>query len=396
MNQPDHILSAADAHDKIMNSEYNFLGKDLLDTFAQRVMHKYLARHLTALIPAIEDEVSNAVQDAVQTLMKAAAEKETGNVDAEGFTKVNIWELWLAIVPRVTNRLLVGEIACRDPTFIQSMVRFTDDVVRNSFLLHIFPQVLHPIVGRLITIPNYLHWRAASRSVLPIIEQRLNDMRRKEAGDLEMKSWTPPEDYITWHIRLAMAEGNSFELDPYVISKRILPINFAAIHTTVLTGQSWMLDLWSLPASGRALDTIRDEIEAHKPVEGHWTKQGLASLIRLDSSFRESQRLSNFAANLVERKVIAPEGLHNPEYGWTLPPGAFVTVNLQGTHHDEEIYKDAMNYNPWRYSNPREAWEMKTAEEKKENEEEGKRIRGLGMVTTSDIHLAFGHGRHAW
>ncbi|KAM0419541.1 hypothetical protein ACHAPD_003103 [Fusarium lateritium] len=396
MNQPDHILSAAHAHDKILHTEYNFLGKELLkDTFAQRVMHKYLARHLSSLVPAVQDEVNSSVKDAVETLIKAAAKKDAGNVDDQGFTKLNIWELWLAIVPRVTNRLLVGETICHDPIFIQSMVRFTDDVVRNSFLLHAFPQVLHPIVGRLITIPNYLHWRGATRRVLPTIEQRLKDMRRKESSDPEMKSWAPPEDYITWHIRLAMAEGNSFELDPYVISKRLLPINFAAIHTTVLTGQSWMLDLWSLPASERALDTIRDELEANKPAEGHWTKQNLGSLMRLDSSFRESQRLSNFAANLVERQVIAPEGLHNPDYGWTLPRGAFVTVNLQGTHHDEDIYKDAMKYFPWRYSNPREAWEMKSAEEKKENEEEGKRIRGLGMVTTSDIHLAFGHGRHA-
>ncbi|CAG2016464.1 unnamed protein product [Fusarium graminearum] len=396
MNQPDHILSAAHAHDKILHTEYNFLGKELLkDTFAQRVMHKYLARHLSSLVPAVQDEVKSSVKDAVEAKIKAAAEKDPSNVDDQGYAKVNIWDLWLAIVPRVTNRLLVGDPICRDPIFIDSMVRFTDDVVRNSFLLHAFPQVLHPIVGRLITIPNYLHWRAATRRVLPTIEKRIEDMRRKEAGDPEMKSWTPPEDYITWHIRLAMAEENSFELNPYVISKRLLPINFAAIHTTVLTGQSWMLDLWSLPASERALDTIRDELETNKPVDGPWTKQNLASLMRLDSSFRESQRLSNFAANLVERQVIAPEGLHNPDYGWTLPRGAFVTVNLQGTHHDEDIYKDAMKYFPWRYSNPRETWEMKSAEEKKENEEEGKRIRGLGMVTTSDIHLAFGHGRHA-
>ena len=397
MSQPDHILSAAHAHDKIMHSEYNFLGKDLLeDDFGPRVVHKYLARNLPALVPAIADETNATVQDALETLIKAAGEKNPKNVDAEGFTKVNLWEMWLAIVPRITNRLLVGETTCRDPNFIDAMVRFTDDVVRNSFLLHAFPQVLHPIIGRLITIPNYLHWRTAARRVVPIIEERIKDMQRKEAGDPEMKNWSPPEDYFTWHIRLAMAEGNAFELDPIVVSKRILPINFAAIHTTVLTGHSWMLDLWSLSPDGRALDTLRDELKAHQPTEGHWTKQSLASLVRLDSSFRESQRLSNFAANLVERQVIAPEGLHNPDYGWTLPQGAFVTLNLQGTHHDDEIFEGAMKYNPWRYSNSREEWERKTIEEKKENEKEGLRVKGLGMVTISDSHLAFGLGRHAW
>ncbi|KAM0310232.1 hypothetical protein ACHAPQ_012508 [Fusarium lateritium] len=54
-----------------------------------------------------------------------------------------------------------------------------------------------------------------------------------------------------------------------------------------------------------------------------------------------------------------------------------------------------MGYDPWRYSKVREEWDAKTPEEKMENEDEGKKARGLGMVTTSDAHLAFGHGRHA-
>ncbi|EEU38326.1 uncharacterized protein NECHADRAFT_34466 [Fusarium vanettenii 77-13-4] len=379
MDQPDHILSAVKAHDQILYTEYNFLGNHLShEPFASRVVHKYLARHLPSLIKPIEEEVNAAVEDSLK-------------LKQDGYTKVNLWELWMAIVPRVTNRLLVGEETCRDDVFLQSMIRFTDDVVRNSFLLHAFPKILHPIVGRLLTIPNYLHWRAASRRVLPIIQQRLENMRRKDAG--ELKDWTPPEDFITWDIRLAMAEGKPFELDPVVISKRLLPINFAAIHTTVLTGHSWMLDMLSSPPSENILETLLSEINTHKPTTG-WTKQSLTSLLRVDSSIRESQRLSNFAANLIERQVVSPTGLHNPEYGWTLPKGAFVTVNLQGTHHDEDIYEGAMSYDPWRYSRVREAWEGKSEEERKD--EDGVKVRGLGMVTTSDAHLAFGHGRHAW
>ncbi|KAF5670230.1 hypothetical protein FHETE_4602 [Fusarium heterosporum] len=396
MDQPDRVLSASHAHDKILYTEYNFPGNDLsVEPFPNRVIHKYLARHLSALVPQLENEVKGSVEDALETLMKEAAQKDANNVDNEGYVKVNMWNLWLAIVPRITNRLLVGEPVCRDPVFIKSMVNFTDAVVRTSFLLAAFPQVLHPIVGRLLAIPNYLQWRASSRRVLPVIEKRLQDMRRKEDGDPEMKDWSPPEDFLTWDIRLAMSEGKTSELDPVLISKRILPINFAAIHTTVLTGQSWMLDFLSTPPSENVGGILRDEILAHKPNQGPWTKQGLASLVRLDSSLRESQRLSNFAANLVERQVIAPEGLRNPEFGWTLPRGAMVTVNLQGTHHDEEIYKGALKYDPWRFSRVREEWDAKTPEEKMEREEEGKKARGLGMVTTSDSHFAFGHGRHA-
>ncbi|KAK7408410.1 hypothetical protein QQX98_009395 [Neonectria punicea] len=383
MDQPDAVLSADRAHSSILHSPYNFLGHDLdRDSFATRAMHKYLARHLSGLIPGVEAEVSAAVDDVL-------------GVDVEAWRTLNLWDMWLAIVPRVTNRLLVGEPVCREPRFLASMVRFVDDVIRNSFLLNAFPVVLHPLVGRLLALANWLHWRAASRFVLPTIERRLHDMRRKDAGDPEYASWTPPEDFITWDIRLAQLEGNTFELDPVVVSKRMLPIEFAAIHTTALTGQSWMLDLLTAPPEDAVLDVLRAEIVATKPASGPWTKANLAGLVRLDSSIRESQRLSNFAATLVERKVVAPGGLHNPTLGWTLPPGAFVTVNLEGTHHDDELYPGARGYDPWRYSRVREAWEQKTDDERELRPEDGAAARGLGMVTTSDRHLAFGHGRHA-
>ncbi|RSM08172.1 hypothetical protein CEP52_004805 [Fusarium oligoseptatum] len=72
---------------------------------------------------------------------------------------------------------------------------------------------------------------------------------------------------------------------------------------------------------------------------------------------------------------------------------AAVQDSVKGTHHDEDIYEGAMRYDPWRYSRVREAWEAKSEGERKD--EEGVKARGLGMVTTSDAHLAFGHGRHA-
>ncbi|CAM1505774.1 Fc.00g114110.m01.CDS01 [Cosmosporella sp. VM-42] len=382
MDQPDRVLSSHHAHNSILYTEYNFLGKRMAEPFANRVMHKYLARHLQGIIPSVEEEVKDAIDEAL-------------GKDTEEWKSINLWEMWLEIVPKVTSRLLVGKPICRDETFLKGMVRFTDDVVRNSFLLHMFPKVLHPIFGRLFAIPNRWHWGVTSEQVLPVIQKRLLYMVRKEAGEEKYKDWEPPEDFITWDIRLAQAEGNKFELDPVVISKRLLPVEFAAIHTTVLTGQSWMFDLLSTPPEDGILDTLRDEIRAHMPASGHWTKASLASLLRVDSSIRESQRLSNFAATLIERMVIAPEGLKNPDYGWTLPRGAFVTVNLQGTHHDEELYENALGYDPLRFSRIREAWENKSEHERQQNEKEGVEARGLGMVTTSDKHLAFGHGRHA-
>lgn len=79
-------------------------------------------------------------------------------------------------------------------------------------------------------------------------------MARKTAG-----SWRPPEDMNTWLIRQAMADGlDTSKLDPAAILKGLLPVEFAAIHTTVTTAH----DLLSSDPSLNYLAALRDEVSA--------------------------------------------------------------------------------------------------------------------------------------
>ena len=71
-----------------------------------------------------------------------------------------------------------------------------------------------------------------------------------------------------------------------------------------------------------------------------------------------------------------------------------MTLNLQGLHHDPDRYRNAGVYDAFRFSRPREEYEAKPQEQK--DAQEGLKLKKTGMVTTSDGHLAFGHGRHAW
>lgn len=145
-----------------------------------------------------------------------------------------------------------------------------------------------------------------------------------------------------------------------------------------MTGQLWMQDLLSSDPEAGILDILRAEINANKPKSGPWTKAALSNLVHLDSSIRESQRLSSFSATMVERKVVSENGVYNPDLDLTLPKGSFVVLNLEGTHHCEDF----------RYSRMREAWDAKSDEEKRNRPEDGARMRGLEMVTTSPQHLA--------
>lgn len=380
LEMPDRVVSTLEAHDDVLFNKYNFLGVG--SGYPISVLHRHLARSLPGLIPGIQEEVHGVVD-------------VTFGTDTEEWKEVNLWEAWLGIVPRVTNRVLVGAPVCRDKEFLERVVQFADQVVMNSFILSMFPKLVHPVIGRIVTLRNWWTWWKASRIVLPVIEKRLQDMMRKHAAEPEYEQWAPPEDFITWLIRQSIVEGKGAELDADMISKRLLPLEFAAIHTTVITGHSLLLDLLSSDPALGYVDAVREETaRVFREEGGRWTKEGLSRLYKTDSAIRESQRLSNFATSLVKRKVVAPDGVTNPDEGWHVPYGSLLMLNLAGVQHDADLYSKPCDYDAFRYARVRIEYAERPRE--KRGKEEGLRVAKLGMVTTSDAHLAFGHGRHAW
>ncbi|TWU71479.1 hypothetical protein ED733_000388 [Metarhizium rileyi] len=374
-DQPETAVNARVAHNVAAYGDYNFLDPQIIQSsFGVRALQKSLNRSLPGLVSAVDEEVRHAVDVAL------------GQVGHDAWTSINLWDTWQSIVPSVTNRLLVGSPLCRDKRFLDSMVDFAHAVLRNCVLLRLLPQVLHPVLGRLLAVPNWIYWKRAYRVLEPVIRNRLDYMCRQAAGDADLRNWLPPEDYITWLIRLALEEKCDAELDPVVISKRLLPIEFAAIDTTVLTGVLWFQDLLKSPS---VIQDLTSELRAHEPNAGDsWSVKSLQSLVDMDSSIRESQRVSNFHLTLVERVVVAPDGLRLPGVGWKLPKGVHLTVNLDGSHHDDEFYDEPLAYDALRFSRMRK---------KRGDHNIGNDVATpIGMVTMSDHHFPFGHGKHTW
>lgn len=222
-------------------------------------------------------------------------------------------------------------------------------------------------------------------------------MEAKERGDPALKDWQPPNDYITWHINVAKAEGRADELHPSRIAMRILPLNFGSIHTTVLTASNVFLDMLAHDGEQHILESIRDEVRqvATEQPGVHWTKAGLAKLHRLDSAIRESMRVSGFSQTMVSRKVVAREGVTSPFTGHHFSYGTTLACLIWATQHDGEIFGDSADrYDAFRYARQRESYEARSDGDK--NPDEGLKVAKMGMVTTSAEHFAFGHGRHAW
>ncbi|PNS17352.1 Cytochrome P450 3A4 [Sphaceloma murrayae] len=383
VDQPDDVLSVGVAHYNQLHGQYSFVSPKVLgDLYHEHVIHRSLARQLIGLIPHIEDEVIAAMDDVL-------------GLDTENWTSLNVWDMFFSLIPRLTNRVLVGLPISRDKHYLDNMVGFTNDVIRNIILLGIVPEALKPIIGRLAGLPSWYHWRQTSRHTLPIVRQRLQDLSRKEANDPEYKDWVPPNDYITWHIKLARSENRLDELDPTMITQRLMPLNFAAIHTTSLTAFNTIIDLVASPPSRGFLAGIEEECTRVWSEEGNRaTKDGLSRLFRTDSAIRESMRVSNFAQTIVARTVVVEGGITNEAEGWHAPKGTTLSMNVHNILHDPDLYEEPESYDAFRHSREREAWEAKSAEDKADMEE-ALRVKRKGMVTTSDAHFPWGHGRHA-
>ncbi|KAG8624680.1 hypothetical protein KVT40_007747 [Elsinoe batatas] len=329
------------------------------------------------LIPEIEDETMTALDGHL-------------GMDEENWKSICVWDMLMKVIPLLTNRMIIGLPVGRNQHYLDNMIGFTEDIIRNIMLLGLTPEALKPIVGRLASLPGKYHWRQTARHTLPVIKQRLHDFSRKEADDPAYKDWTPPNDYITWHIKLAKAGGRTDELDPKIISLRLTPLNFASIHTTSITALNLIFDLFSSDQSKGYVSGILEECTRIWSEESnHATKDGLSRMFRTDSAIRESMRVSNFAQTIVGRVVVADAGIVNEAEGWHAPKGTMLTMNVHNIMHDPELHEDPETYDAFRHSREREAWEAKSAEEKTDTEE-SLRVKRKGMVTTGDTHFPWG------
>lgn len=345
------------------------------------MIHKSLARRVDNIIPNIHDEIIHCFDT-------------TWGFDTENHKDISVWDNTMDMISRISNRMFVGLPLCRNENFLKHNSAFAIDVITVTALMPFVPKFLHPIVGRLMCLPNHYHYWMTRKHTLPVIHQRLADFEEKEKNpDSKIEI---PDDYITWHIQVAKADGLTKELDPVMISRFIMPIEFAAIHTTTLTLSMCLFDLLSADPSKGYMEGLREEAERvfAETEGGRWSKKILTKLVRADSAIRESMRVSNFVTRGITRKVVAKEGLRNEEEGWTAPFGSMISIDEHSRHHDSKVYSDADSYDAFRFSRPREEYEASRASNP-EDLQKYVDMKNLSMVSTGENFLAFGHGRHA-
>ena len=156
-----------------------------------------------------------------------------------------------------------------------------------------------------------------------------------------------------------------------------------------------MLDLVSSDQSSKFWEQLGEEATGAFKNGGDWTNP--ASLLKLplaDSTIRESLRKNPIIARSIVREVIADDGVTLPS-GHFIPKGAWMCAGAPGLHHDGRFYPKPEQYDPFRFAKKQDDG-LTEADKEVLTEKASIYRKNQALVTTSDIFLSFGYGKHSW
>jgi cytochrome P450 len=345
-------------------------------------MYRFLPRQLPRLVGEIWDEV------------QYLCDKDWGVVPGE-WKEINTYHKSFEMIVSMASRMLLGVPLCRNENFLSHVKEFSLDVFRCMALDALLPRALTGILGPfLVSLPNRWHVKGIHKHTLPMIKQRLDDMSYNDSNPEKRRDI--PDDYISWHIRFAQMEGNPQALEPYYIASSMLSMQFATASSTRYALTNLLLDIFSTDPNDRVIEGLREEIERVYAENGHcWSKQALSKLYRTDSAIKESLRYSGLMAHGSWRKVVAKDGLRDDESGMKIPCGAMIGLDFWTRHHDPAVYSHPDKYDPFRFSRPREEYNVQNPGD--QTSKEYLQLKSLDCTYTgSDEFLVFGLGKYAW
>ncbi|KAK8017153.1 P450 monooxygenase [Apiospora marii] len=409
--QPEHHLSAKWAQLDALNIPQTFLRPDIgIHPVHEPLIRRTLTAHLDGIAGALHEEVALALDELWGT--------SKGNTEA--WREVNLDYTIRRVVARASNRVFVGLPLCRNNDYIENCISYATWVSSCGLLISSLPRWLKDSLGMVFTAPIRMVYSRCSNHLLPLF-------RDLAVGDAtEMSSPSRQNLFSSWLVHNSTKlPADSPERTPDYLSRRIMALNFAAIHTSTLTTVNLLLDLFSTSpshaapappyspeaasASEEMISLLRDEAldsRAHWGGDDRdptaWSRARLNQMPRLDSALRESMRRWGLVPKALSRKIMpASRGVSLPDGHGLLPPGTIVCVSGWGLHHDESLYARPFEFVWDRFlggsssSSSASASGSAGGEEEEKEEADDARATAAAAAETDRQFAAWGIGKHA-
>lgn len=376
VTQPESVLSMHQQTHQHFQFDYGTIypTRDHQQVHVHLVTTK-LTSQIGNLIPRLAEELDLAM-------------KKHWGVDEE-WKEVCVYETLRVVIGQAINRIFIGESLCRNRQMLDAAVAYAQWIPVSAQLLVLFPKPLRSLVAPLITLPSRWYERKWLRFTLPEVRQRLKSKNLKEHGGEQRGA--EQSIFLDWLIDYGKSSGDPYLMDPEVMAARILLLNAFALHTTAFAITHMVLDLiGSGTKQGPSVITeLRQEIGevlATHGDGGEWNKRALARLEKLDSTFRESQRVNTVLTVGPLRIVSAKDGVKTPS-GVHVPKGYQVGIPAYSIHFDETIWgSDAGDFKPFRFSEKRSDTQASQNHLQRAKQ---------AWATTSPEYLSFGAGKNS-
>ncbi|KAI9159162.1 Cytochrome P450 monooygenase 1 [Paramyrothecium foliicola] len=321
----------------------------------------------TITIPVINKDLTKSLAKVTDALVEEAVLTLPDVLGISGeWQTFNMWDSMLSIIARISSRVFLGEELCRNPDWL----RVTREHTSNGFIaidiLHQWPAFLRPLVHWFI--PQCQNVRRLLREGQTVIGPII-DKRRAEKAAALARGEKPLEynDAIDWVEQVAEATGTKYDA-----ATTQLFLSTVAIHTTANLLCATLIDIAKHP---EAFEPLRNEIKEVISESG-WEKTSLHRMKLLDSALKESQRLRPLQIASMNRIAMTDTTLSD---GTFIPKGHLSCVSSHRLW-DPVVYPEPNRWDPYRFFRMRQI-------PGKENLSQ--------LVSTSEDHLGFGHGKHA-
>ncbi|KAG0136226.1 cytochrome P450 [Tuber indicum] len=345
---PQSILSFRPAGDEILQSTYILHEGIIQDAYHVDLIRKNMTERLSKILPEIAKNVEEVFEDITDI--------------KDEWKNVNILNMSVGLISRVTSRIFVGLPICQNPEYLESITQFSVSVMKCARIMDYLPWFLHWIVAQIFLKKN---------TVQNVIIRYLGDefKTRQAIKKLSPNSLSSKSDVIQWILDATHPETPILRL-----VQKLMFFNFAALHTSSITLTHALYDLAANP---EFQDPVCTEIQEVLKAEGGWTKQALTKMKKLDSVLRESSRMNGINIITAIRKVLKPHTFIDGTY---VPKGAWVCAYTSHVHYSPELYDNPETFDGFRFYKMRQ--------------EEGK-AHLYQMASPALDYLAFGIGKNS-
>ncbi|RPA73068.1 cytochrome P450 [Ascobolus immersus RN42] len=293
--------------------------------YHMKIILRKLTPHTGAIIPDLVEEATWVLNTHPEA--KQLVDEEWRGVKLQG--------LITGCISAMTNRVLVGQDLARDEEFLGSLADLSMVISRAGVAIDLAPDVaiVKDILAAILVPKGRGPFKVFLDKLTPVFEKR-----RKEYGQDKERY----DDLIQWVLDAAPEEASMYEL-----CTRILYLNFSAIHTSTVSVMQSLYDLASRP---EAQDQIRDEIQMALSEGEGWTKESIASMWKLDSSIRESQRLTPVTTATMMRLAQETYTLVD---GTVLQKGQWIITPAWAANRFTTAFDNPHEFDPFRFEKMR-------------------------------------------